>query len=495
MDLIMMLRKFASSSIYSFNCLGAGASSAAVFADSNLSKMGMRNGSVLLALAVASVLALFLLVPVVAENGEYEKNGDQEKRAGSLNDSAIPRFQLRTYHDEIWSPINSNSILPGYAVKDKAKNFEGTPTFLHGKITFSPSQSSLQVIQHFSHSRMFGNLIRENALFDHDFLKDLNSQLAQNRPKLDAEISDAEKEMKFELSKSVSAPSPSSLAQTAMKAPAQELKPNLDLQLRRATPKLESELSIARREMEEQLAQVSKTETPIIFGTGTMKVKVSKIDLDDREPSDNARAELENEMALAQQDMQEQLTGRRISAPVKVSNEIKSQLAHGRFLRDAQMAEAKKELAAVYMTMRRPPQLATEAQLRTIDRSGDAAALERLISWDNWYAKVAKASEAHLLKSLAKYGSPSGINTIAISVWPNHRLQAHIVKSSNSRFDNATLEAYRTLDGDSILQFPDGSRREVIKFLVDNKHHSQNAVSSVDSQSCTGDNEVQVIAQ
>ena len=436
--------------------------------------------------AASALVVSFISCPVIAAD---------EKNSENPLDATVPRFQLRTYLDEIWSPFASSSILPGFAAKDKAKSESASPPFLHGGITFSNEQGSMQVVQHLIRPRMFGNLVRQNALFDHDFFRDLKLQIAQSKPKLDAEISDAEREMNLQLSKSIPSPSATSLpaAPPMGRTLLHDLRPELDAQLRKSTPELKAELAVARQGMEQELAYKKKAEVPISYGNVAVKAPNPAVAVPIQ--SDSLLAQLDNEMTSARKDMQEQLAARRLAAPKNVSDEIRNELAHGRLLRNAELAEAKKQLAAVYMTMRRPAQLATEAQLRSIDRNGDAAALEKLISWDNWYAKIAKSSETRLLKSLSKYGSPSGANTISIAVWPNHHLVARLVKSSNALFDRATLEAYQSLDGDNVLQYPEGSKRDEIKFLIDNKHRSPNAVSSVDTKSCTGDNEVQVLSQ
>jgi hypothetical protein len=123
--------------------------------------------------------------------------------------------------------------------------------------------------------------------------------------------------------------------------------------------------------------------------------------------------------------------------------------------------------------------------------AGRGSASDSTISWDWWYARIAKVSERRLLKAVAKRGNPLGSNTISITVWPNHRIAVSLVQGDDPDFDAATLEAYTSLDGNPTLEYPAGSQRKEVNFFIDNKHNTPGAISGVHSQTWVGDQEVQ----
>jgi len=170
-----------------------------------------------------------------------------------------------------------------------------------------------------------------------------------------------------------------------------------------------------------------------------------------------------------------------------IDTEVKAQLARSKPYMDAAIAAGKSELEAVF---RRPATLDTDA--RIIGRSGS---MDSTISWDRWYAGIAKLSEPRLVDALEKHHNPSGSNSILITVWSNRRLTVSLVQGHNTEFDAAILEAYGSLDGKAQLAFPTGSCRQQVSFFIDNKHNIQGAVSSVDSQPFVGDKERQRIKQ
>jgi hypothetical protein len=119
--------------------------------------------------------------------------------------------------------------------------------------------------------------------------------------------------------------------------------------------------------------------------------------------------------------------------------------------------------------------------------SGDAY---DVVPWDEWHARFAQLARNPILANVSKAKNASGSDTVQITVWRDHRMDAKITKPSNQAFDNAILAAYKQLAGNANLEFPKGSKRPSITFLVDNQHRGAGAPSGVQSQTSLGDREV-----
>lgn len=115
--------------------------------------------------------------------------------------------------------------------------------------------------------------------------------------------------------------------------------------------------------------------------------------------------------------------------------------------------------------------------------------LRKRISWDDWYVQVANSAEPQLSAALDRYGNPSGSNTLEITVTPQRHLTVKVLHGTNDKFDAATTEAFMALDGHDSLDFPAGSKRHVVTFLVDNTHRNGEAMAGILSQPATGDDE------
>ncbi len=129
--------------------------------------------------------------------------------------------------------------------------------------------------------------------------------------------------------------------------------------------------------------------------------------------------------------------------------------------------------------------LDTQAQL--MRRSQQV--VQRNISWDEWYQAFARLCDPVLAETVAKNGNPAGSNRIKITVSRSHHITVKLEKSQNQDFDNATLNAYRSVDGNALLEFPQGSKRDKVSFFIDNDHPTTDAVSGIDSTTLKGDAE------
>ena len=101
-----------------------------------------------------------------------------------------------------------------------------------------------------------------------------------------------------------------------------------------------------------------------------------------------------------------------------------------------------------------------------------------------------------LRDAIRKHGNPSGRNSMKLTVWPNHHLKAELAEGAegtSSEFDKATIEAYNLLNGNAALEYPVGSKREMITFFIDNIRKGTGAISGVKSQTIFGDKEIQQV--
>lgn len=119
----------------------------------------------------------------------------------------------------------------------------------------------------------------------------------------------------------------------------------------------------------------------------------------------------------------------------------------------------------------------------------ESGTLRKRISWDKWYAEVANSAEHQLSAVLNRYGNPSGSNTLEITVTPQRHLTLKVLHGTSDKFDAATTEAFMALNGHASLDFPSGSKRHVVTFLVDNTHRYGEAMAGILSRPATGDDE------
>lgn len=383
--------------------------------------------------------------------------------ADTSNAGTIPHFELGAVQNEIWSPVKPNSILQGIVDKKSSEQ----PIRLIGGV--SDDRSPLNTIQRLLNRKLLTGLSMLQPRFD--LSGELDSQLARSKRQLAGQIEQAKKLMNLELSHQLS---------PHYDIPDRNRQPlrNLQAEIEKPLPFLSAEVEKSRRLMELQLAQARKDNLclPSDFCVPRPKYQI---------PADRAKPDAGLELARKQMEMELSRVKGKLVMP-DFSTNLDWQITSARKNTDAQIASARPALEAVYMRMRQPQ--------ANLDVSGkmleSKSAYDKIISWDAWYARVAQAYEPILLKAIARRGNPAGSNTVSITVWPNHRLQAVIVEKSNRNFDSATIEAYQSLNGNKILEFPPGSKREKITFLVDNQHQTPHAVSDVNSQTYKGDNEV-----
>ncbi len=171
---------------------------------------------------------------------------------------------------------------------------------------------------------------------------------------------------------------------------------------------------------------------------------------------------------------------------------LETEIALAKKETDAALRNLGKELKAIMTQLRVSPKLRLPEGAAPKGSAplsaGSQDALET-INWDKWHKKFAELAQGPILNCVSEAGNPAGANTVEITVGANHRLNVRLLQASNPKFDQAILKAYKTLDSNPELQFPAGSKRNLLTFLIDNKHEG-GLPASVKSQTSVGDREV-----
>jgi hypothetical protein len=164
---------------------------------------------------------------------------------------------------------------------------------------------------------------------------------------------------------------------------------------------------------------------------------------------------------------------------------------------DAKIADAKVRVQTT-VTNVEPKLDAVLLNVRPLDLTIDPAMPKKIgveadvvdvVPWDEWHSRFAKLAQDPILANVSRAKKTSGFDTVEITVWRDHRVEAKLIKASNADFDLAILNAYKSLAGNPGLAFPNHSLRKSITFLVDNEHKGSGAPNSVQSQTSRGDRE------
>jgi hypothetical protein len=131
-----------------------------------------------------------------------------------------------------------------------------------------------------------------------------------------------------------------------------------------------------------------------------------------------------------------------------------------------------------------------ETNIPTIPIGGTIDEPSEVVPWEKWHERFANLASDPILKNVSGSKVRSGFVTVQVTVWRDHRVEAKLTKSTNTDFDRAILAAYKSLNGNPGLAFPEHSRRDNITFLVDNEHKAPTTPSTVQSKTSVGDKEV-----
>jgi len=233
-----------------------------------------------------------------------------------------------------------------------------------------------------------------------------------------------------------------------------------------------------------KLAMTGGTGTPVRMpniprnGKGDLKRLPANGDYD--HPKESAqRKESEREMTseLASVNTKKPLSSKELDAKISDAQEYSK----------TKGAAAEPNLNAV-VTRVHPLDLTMDPA--SIPKYGAEADVDDVVPWDEWHTRFANLARDPILLNVSKLKKTSGFNTVEITVWRNLRVDAKLTKSGNPEFDRAILDAYKSLNGNKALAFPNHSRRDKMTFLIDNEHKGAGAPTTVQSQTSRGDKEV-----
>lgn len=89
---------------------------------------------------------------------------------------------------------------------------------------------------------------------------------------------------------------------------------------------------------------------------------------------------------------------------------------------------------------------------------------EMILAWERWHKQLSGAIYDRW-SDVARY---PGVATVKITVTKNHSIQADILNSTGTpAFNSGLLASIESLNGNSGLTFPSGSRRQVVTYQAD----------------------------
>jgi hypothetical protein len=189
-------------------------------------------------------------------------------------------------------------------------------------------------------------------------------------------------------------------------------------------------------------------------------------------------------------DLRHQLSDELVKASIKKpdTNALVAEMQKAQKKADALAKGAQTAMDMVLTSLKKIPELHFQSTKQPA--LAEPADTVSVVQWDKWHAHFAELAREPILKYMNSAGNPSGEDTVEITISNTQQLSARIVKPGAHEFDQSMLQAYRTLDGNADLHFPEGSRRKTITFQIDNKHMGKGAPVGVKSKTSIGDQEV-----
>jgi hypothetical protein len=163
--------------------------------------------------------------------------------------------------------------------------------------------------------------------------------------------------------------------------------------------------------------------------------------------------------------------------------DVQAKLAAAKASANLRGANAENQIAALQARAERLP-----ASMPNVspDANGERVTA---VEWDAWHKHFATVAGDALMASINKVGAPMGSDEVAIEVTFDNRVTVELTRRSNPKFDEAVLQAYRSLNKDAALNFPAGSIRSSVRFTVKNEHTAKGVATTVNSRTITGDKE------
>lgn len=147
----------------------------------------------------------------------------------------------------------------------------------------------------------------------------------------------------------------------------------------------------------------------------------------------------------------------------------------------------KEETTRVAAKLKPMPKATTQPTPQVTPR---LAKQDQQLLWDAWYERVGKECDARFTQELERRGNPIGSCTLQVFVLNDLSIGVTAIARSGEPFTMAALTAYRSMDHNPILQFPSGSKRKQVRFLVRNKQSDEGLVTDIDAERIRGDKEI-----
>lgn len=439
-------------------------------------------------------------------------------------------FQIGIKHTNIIYPQSYRAALRGksdfFSLRAGTTTLQGSAgaTTLKGTVTAAPKESTLHTVEHGVSSQFYLDLRAMIPKFAPDISRSLDAQIADTNRKLAAQVSAAAPKLQAQLQAPKTVPTipgkprsdipdlPKLLQVAGQNQPLMPAKPigtianpiPGNLQTANAGRLFPANLRLAANPVLPGSMQPGSGFMPpgSLNGTpggGSLTMppakpgtKLSQVEQAMR--SQLANAKVNSNISSATIDAQR--TNAKLALPARPDQSVNAQLriptsgtdVNGRLrlpTTDAQVLPSLDSLAAKARLLPSSKMPSAPGNDALDEMSGQKAIL-----WDAWHKNFSNVAGAAVRGALNKVGSPKGTNTVTVTVWPNNHMQVSLSKPSNSKFDAAVLQAYRTLEGSKTLSYPAGSLRSSVSFSVDNKHLSEDLVSVVNSKTTSGDKEV-----
>lgn len=165
----------------------------------------------------------------------------------------------------------------------------------------------------------------------------------------------------------------------------------------------------------------------------------------------------------------------------RVTGELKSPLSAKARELESLVPDSKRAKSDLFGTVKKRPDSLSAVAL--------PMSAEESISWDKWYLNLNALVNPKLIECMESNDNPAGKNSIRVTVTATHKLTVELLQPSNKSFDDAILSAYRYLDGNELLVFPSGSKRNSVSIIVESQRKESGPISQVHSNPIVGDKE------
>jgi hypothetical protein len=431
---------------------------------------------------ITLLAAICILLPVTQVADAKKKSKLIQQKPVYDRSGEHPYFELKIKYSRIVYPQDINTLLRAKARAAYLKSGVKA-NILHGHVKDSQVASTINTIQYNVRSHFHADLQGILAETAPDIALKMDAQIGAARHRLADDLLRMEPLMKQELAAArpqpVFLPLPPALkVATTRTNMLQSLLEKSKENMMAASASAKVQLDAALKNAQRFNTEIYKIPMP---GAG---VKIEFPKFENGYAQNKSQSASHVNVSISQKQMEAELARANQQRPS--SQDISTQLTLAKPQTHAAIAAAQPELETILTYVKSP-----QPNKATTQQSVDAhLTYTETVLWDDWHKQFAKLASAPILNAVSKLKDPSGSNTVEITVWDNHRLSAMLVKANNPEFDKAVLNAYRSLTGNPSLQFPTGSKRDSITFLISNKNTGAGTPVSIKSQTALGDKEI-----